>query len=677
MANATTIQETRDRVLQLAREIEQLTHSNIPPQSFFEQFLSRVVSALGARAGAVWLLGPDKRLNLVAEVRLADTGLLGDARATRLNQQLLSDVMANGQARTHSPDEPGDIPAPTEHLIVLAALHSEKDKRCVGVVEIFQRPESPKEAWPGYLQFCEQMTGYASRFLDRQQRGKTSSGVNAKFWEDFEHFVLDLQHSLNVSEIASTAANDGRLLLDSDRVSVALVKGKKITITAISGQDSVNQRANLVRSMTKLATSAIAMRERVTYSGKIDHLPPQIEEPLAGYIQESGSRMVMLVPLFETKPLLITDDEGEKRKRRAEGHGKAFGCLIVEQQSESQPQPGLAEKIDVMTDHIAAALFNARNHEQIFLLGLWRFLGSCLEWFHGRKLAKTLAVLAVVTGVILAMLYVPWDYRVEGEGRLMPVVQQQVFAALDGEVVEIYVQGGQKVEKGTPLLKLRNDELQEQLVTVVNQLNERKELLGALHAQLGEAARNADRVEETRLQGRIVETQIEMLGFAEQRKVLEERRKLLTVTAPITGVVASFKVEQLLENRPVRRGETLLQVMDETGDWWLELEVQEHRMGHIARAQQNQPQLPIEFILATKPESTFQGKLVSVASRAVNSEAGSVIEAIASIDDVADLPDRRIGAEVRAKVNCGKRSLGYVLFGDVVEFIQQRFWGWW
>ena len=34
----------------------------------------------------------------------------------------------------------------------------------------------------------------------------------------------------------------------------------------------------------------------------------------------------------------------------------------------------------------------------------------------------------------------------------------------------------------------------------------------------------------------------------------------------------------------------------------------------------------------------------------------------------------RIGAEVTAKIHCGQRSLGYVLFGDVVEFVQRYFW---
>ena len=36
--------------------------------------------------------------------------------------------------------------------------------------------------------------------------------------------------------------------------------------------------------------------------------------------------------------------------------------------------------------------------------------------------------------------------------------------------------------------------------------------------------------------------------------------------------------------------------------------------------------------------------------------------------------DQVIGAEVRSKISCGKRSLGYVLFGDVIEFVRQRLW---
>ena len=137
-----------------------------------------------------------------------------------------------------------------------------------------------------------------------------------------------------------------------------------------------------------------------------------------------------------------------------------------------------------------------------------------------------------------------------------------------------------------------------------------------------------------------------------------------------------FELDQLLQNRPVQQGELLLEVMDETGPWRLELEVEGSRMGHVLRAWNKSPdhKLHVDFIPATSAESTFSGELEDIASRsAVSTDQSNIFECTVAMD-VAQIPDRAIGAEVRAKISCGKRSLGYVLFGDVVEFIRQRLW---
>jgi len=39
-------------------------------------------------------------------------------------------------------------------------------------------------------------------------------------------------------------------------------------------------------------------------------------------------------------------------------------------------------------------------------------------------------------------------------------------------------------------------------------------------------------------------------------------------------------------------------------------------------------------------------------------------------DDIP--PESRTGSGVSAKIDCGKRSLGYVWFHDVIEFIQSK-----
>ena len=100
-------------------------------------------------------------------------------------------------------------------------------------------------------------------------------------------------------------------------------------------------------------------------------------------------------------------------------------------------------------------------------------------------------------------------------------------------------------------------------------------------------------------------------------------------------------------------------------------------MGHIRQAQQDldRNDLDVKFVLASRAESNFEGRLQDMATRtnASGSKDSSIVQAFVSVN-VEELPERRIGAEVRAKINCGKKSLGYVLFGDVIEFVRKYFW---
>ncbi len=94
------LRKVRERVMQLAREIEQMSGQNIPPQVFFQEFLTRVVTAVGARAGAVWMIEDSGRLGIAAQVNLDQTGLRERPGAIQLNEKLLVDVLQTGEART-------------------------------------------------------------------------------------------------------------------------------------------------------------------------------------------------------------------------------------------------------------------------------------------------------------------------------------------------------------------------------------------------------------------------------------------------------------------------------------------------------------------------------------------------------------------------------------------------
>ena len=684
------LKKVRERVMQLAREIEQMSGQDLAPPLFFQEFLVRVVTAIGARAGAVWLVDESNRLGLVAQVNLEQTGLRERPGALAMNEKLIVDVLQTGEARTLT--HGGDAQLPTEHVLVLSALH--KEKKCVGVVELFQRPDVPIKAQSGYMQFLEQMCGYGSRFIEGKRRNLgDQADLKNQFWTDFEQFSLRIQRSLVEQEVADAAASDARSLLGADRVSVVTRKGRSVRVRAVSGQSSVNPRANLIAAMNKLATRVIEMGETLTYTGKVDGLAPQIEEPLAAFVQESGSRMVMMVPTFETEELVRKQGEEadlDRKKKRV----KATGCIVIEQIAESEPLPQLEQRAELIADHVGAALWNARQHGRIFGLSVWKLVGTGLEWFKGRKLMITTAVLALIAVASAALTFIKLDYPVTAEGKLMPIEQHAVFATWDGVITRdgLKVNGDEEVKKGQILVVLENDELEGQIEEAKASVRKYEQLVIGKRAEIvqselsipklsdEEKPQSLANIERMRVEQRGIEGDLEI---ARQQVINLETRKeeKLTIRAQADGRIPNFQLRQLLEDRPVRQGDHLFDIMNDNGAWHMELLLQEKRMGHVLRAQREAAakneaiELPGRFTMATQPDAKFECHLTKVATRSTtDTELGTVFELNAVANEGQTLPEKRIGAEVTVKIYCGQSTLFYWCFGDVVDTAQKWLW---
>ena len=684
------LKKVRERVMQLAREIEQMSGQDLAPPLFFQEFLVRVVTAIGARAGAVWLVDESNRLGLLAQVNLDQTGLRERPGALAMNEKLIVDVLQTGEARTLT--HGGEAQLPTEHVLVLSALH--KEKKCVGVVELFQRPDVPIKAQSGYMQFLEQMCGYGSRFIEGKRRNLgDQADLKNQFWTDFEQFSLRLQRSLVEREVADAAASDARSLLGADRVSVVTRKGRSVRVRAVSGQSSVNPRANLIAAMNKLASRVIDMGETLTYTGKVDGLAPQIEEPLAAFVQESGSRMVMMVPTFETEDLVRKQGEEADRDRKKK-RIKAMGCIVIEQIAESEPLPQLEQRAELIADHVGAALWNARQHERIFGLSIWKLMGTALEWFKGRKLMITTAVLAVIAVVAAALSLIKLDYPVTAEGKLMPIEQHAVFATWDGVITRdgLKVNGDEEVKKGQILVVLENDELVGQIEEAKASVRKYEQLVIGKRAEIVQSELNIPKmsdeeksqslanIERMRVEQRGIEGDLEIAR--QQVLNLENREKeKLTIYAQADGRIPNFQLRQLLEDRPVRQGDHLFDIMNDNGAWQMELLLQEKRMGHILRAQRKAAatnesiELPGRFTMATQPDAKFECHLTKVATRSTtDTDLGTVFELNAVANGGQTLPEKRIGAEVTVKIYCGQSTLFYWCFGDVVDTAQKWLW---
>lgn len=678
MASTDEIKRAREQVSALVKEIEDLAAATPPPDQFFPAFLERLLIVLGAPGGAVWLRNGSGQIGCACELNLAPLGVMSTQNGQRINERFVGEVLETGEARVRAQDE-GD-PTPTPHVYLMAALH--RGKECVGAVEVVQRIDSAREARPGYLQFMEQMCGHASRYLQDLEGAKTQQSPE-EFWNQFEQFVLRLQRTLDINEIATTAANDIRQFIQCDRVCVAVYRFNKTDINAVSGTDTVNRRANLIRALRTLVDRVIATGEPLRYSGQLQNLAPQIEAPLADYISESGARLIHILPFFEPAPLIKPSRETEDAFKPVTKY-KPIGALVIEQLAEGRLKPGVSARVDLAARHVAAALNSAIIHNRLFLLPVWRTLGHAAERVRGRLLLKIVAGLVALAVATLALIFVPWDYKVEAKGRLMPVKQADVFAPWDARVDRIHVKSGDKVQEGQLLLQLKSEDLEAKLLTAQNEYSELLKQISTYQAELDEANRRAERDKATELQGKLALARTQLSGAQAQSQILQRQLDQLEVKSPVDGTITTFQIEQLLANRPVQRGEVLLEVMRENGPWHLELEIPDNRMGHILNrtAILGKDELPLQFMLATSTEVTYTGTInvAAAATRtALTQETGSVVEAngeIAPADFVRLTPGRRVGAELTAWINCGKKPLGYVLFGDVIEFLEKRsiFW---
>jgi hypothetical protein len=144
----------------------------------------------------------------------------------------------------------------------------------------------------------------------------------------------------------------------------------------------------------------------------------------------------------------------------------------------------------------------------------------------------------------------------------------------------------------------------------------------------------------------------------------------------LAGTVTTFNPQRLLLNRPVRRGEALLEVMDADGRWELVLDLPAHRVGHVLRAQAAAPSaaIPVRFTVASQPESEFTGALRAISSRIVTGADGEMVAPVEVNIAVREIAHPVAGADVIARIDCGRRALAWVLFGDFVDFFRRRWW---
>ena len=706
------IEQTKQQIRTLVAEITQLSKADITAEEFYTQFLERVVAAIAAVGGVVWTFSESAGLSLQTQINLRETGLGDDREKMAEHSRLLYRALKHPEGLLVPPhsstqEEEGVAGNPTDSLLILAPLATEIE--LVGLVEIFQRADAPTGTQRGYLRFLLQMCEQAVEFVRNYQLRQFSD--RQVLWSQLEEFTRTIHESLDPKATAYTIANEGRRLIECDRVSVAIRYGSKCKVVAVSGQDLFDKRSNTIRLLNKLSTAVVAVEEPMWYTGDTTNFAPQVEKAVDEYVDESHSKAVAVIPLI---PPMREEDKEDMNKRR-DMKRQPLGALIVEQIENSAVQTKLHQRVDVVSKHSCAALSNSLEHDNLFLMPLWRAIGRMSWIVKARTLPKTITITILVLAAIISLFIVPWQYEMNADGRLVPNDRQSIYAPIDGDVEEVLIHHGDFVsgpvykpevqldergnpvgftavaageditrvfdtnslikQKGTQLVKLRNLDLVTQIAKLTGDISRTQQERSSIALQLTE--RGIPETDRIRLQGRQEELESLLNAYYAEAYLLRVKYQNLSVSSPSNGVVVTFDVRETLMHRPVQRGQVLMEIADPTKEWIVELYMPERHMGPIREAQERlkdvYPEgLPVKYVLASAPETKLEGHIKEISKTAeVMGDKGNVVVIKVALKETKEI-QRNIGATVSGKVYCGVRPIGYVWFADAIAFVQQK-----
>ncbi len=694
------IEQARRQINRLAEEISHLSEMDLPPAQYYGEFLQRVLTAIAAPAGAIWLRTQQGNLQLQYQVNMQHVGLNRDEKSREIHNKLLEEAFKKGQPGLIPPhsgigdgDEGQTGPGnPTDFVILIAPILV--DKQVEGLVEVWQDPHRGADAQRGFLQFLVRMAGLASGYTRNHQLRQMVG--QQQVWTSLESFARQVHNSLNPTEVAYLVANEGRRLVECDRVSVAVRHGKRVAIEAISGADVVEKRSNLVQLMRALTDAVLAWNEKLVYTGSKDEaLPPAVLRALDGYLAESNSKLLVVLPLRD--------------EREAESKKPARSALIMESFEPNAAPEQLIARLEVVGRHSVSALYNAAEHKRIPMRFLWVPLAKLQEGLGGKARAIWACVGVLAVALVLAMILVPYPLRMEANGQLLPRERNIVYAPAEGVVKDFpdFLKVGSRVFKNQELVLMYSPQLLEEIETAKAEIDSTADKMASLR-QLLQSTR--DDQAKASLKTQLIEQEI---THRTKTRILEEKRRLYNadrtrvgyfwLKSPLTGIVLTADFREQLKGMQVKPSQPILRIgkvdpkVTRLDEWEIELKIPQKNVGQVLtafnRGEAVNGELDVDLLLTTKPTQTFRGKLrrdrigsEAAPNKNENNESEPVVYAWVRIHPEKDAngnddipPDYRLppellltGTEVHSRIRCGNRAMGYSLFYGVWEFIYEN-----
>jgi hypothetical protein len=688
------LEQERRRIATRLEEIARLSESNVPAGTFYGEMLKRLLETLAAPAGGVWARTPQGNLQLQYQINLKEIGLDQSEEVRASHEELLRQAVTQPRpfhvpprssvgARDDGKPPAGNL---TNYLLLIAPIIV--NQQCAGLIEVWQNANRPSQAITGYLQFMTYMAELSSRYQRNQVMGHLTG--QQQVWTQLEAFARQVHSSLHPTEVAYQVANEGRRLIECDRLSVVVRQyGSKARVEAVSGADVVERRSNLIRLMQKLSEPVIQWGEKLVFNGtRDDSLPPRVLTALDAYLAESNSKLLVVQPL---------------RDERETGKRPSRSALVMECfEPPAEPQQ-LVARLDVVARHATSALYNAVEHRRIPGRWVWQPLAKVQDGIGGKAKAISAVAVGLVSFLVAVLLLVPYELEMDSTGKLVPWARRVVYPPAAGQVLEFKVDPGSVVPEKSQLAVLNSPELFEKYLELEAAIEGTHKEAQAIDFIRRSGSANKD-------QGRDADDgfkrQLEQRKKRELEKFIEDNNANPSKPGEYYLLAPEFTPEEKLRvgrlewtvltgnfndewrGRTAKPSDPILKLGAKDGPWEIELRIPQKHISQVLKAYEytGRDVLDVNFILRSDPTRKYRGllKRERIASEAIpnrdeKDESEPEVIAYVTIDDPSIDPAYRLsrealtsGTEVRAHVRCGKHCMGYSLFYGVWEFIYEK-----
>jgi biotin carboxyl carrier protein len=363
-------------------------------------------------------------------------------------------------------------------------------------------------------------------------------------------------------------------------------------------------------------------------------------------------------PSPEGTNLVTRDHEAYGREQKVENlcsiplrlESEVVGVITCERQ-EQPFQPLELKELRLAVDVVVRRLADLQDSDRwfgarfrdAFKSNAAKLLGPERTWV--KLLALTITVLLIV------LILVPFDYRVEGDFVLRSEEAAYLSAPFDGYIEQVNVRPGDTVEKGAVLLSFKTAELElEESAALADMTRYRRET---------EKARAANALAEMRISQALTDQAQARLDLARYRMDQSQ------LVAPFTGAVVEGDLNERL-GAPVKQADVLFKVA-RIDTLYVEAEIHERDVQDILRSTGGR------MAFVSQPRQKYAIQVLRVEQAAVPREEANVFLVRCAVDDAPPMWWRP-GMSGVCKLDAGKRSLLWILTHRTVDFLRMKLW---